>query len=104
MLTKKQIRKLAKLIYPSSLYKGAEKRHLRVLIAEEIQEYCESHPDAAYDDVKQHFCDTESLAVQHKLSSRNILKVIIPVGFVLLLLCIIFYCISNTWEPPTYVF
>lgn len=104
MLSQKEIYKLAKQIYPVSLYSRFERKQLRQSITIDIQEYIEAHPDISYTALKEKFCDSELLLKQHELTTQNFLKIVIITSILLILICLIVYFISSTWTPPTYSF
>lgn len=87
MLSDRQIHKLSQKIYPSSVFSRKERKHLRQAIAEEIKIYLEEHPDVTYENVQQHSHTT---------------KIILCIVLVIIVLCAIFYSISNNWLPPSY--
>ena len=102
MLSDRQIRKLSQKIYPSSVFSRKERKHLRQAIAEEIKIYLEEHPDVTYENVQQHFTDVVFSANQQEKQHSHTTKIILCIILVIIVLCAIFYSISNNWLPPSY--
>ena len=102
MLSSRQIDKIIKNIYPTSTLSRKARKHFRLAMREEIEEYLDEYPNATYEVVQQHYENSEILMTLQESSAVHITKIIVYIGLLLVIVCAIFFSISNGWTPPTY--
>ena len=57
MLSKRQINRIVKKLYPPSAFSHRARKHLKMAMREEISEYLDEHPNATYEDLLKPFPD-----------------------------------------------
>lgn len=102
MLSSRQIDKIIKKIYLTSTLPRKARKHFRLAMREEIEEYLDEYPNATYEAVLQHYENSEIPLTLQKSSAVYITKIIVCIGLLLVIVCAIFFSISNSWTPPTY--
>lgn len=103
MLSNRQITKIAQKMYPSSAFSYKERIYLRQAAKEGITEYLAENPDATYEEIQQHYADSEISATMQESSAMYMPKIIICIGLLLAIVCTLLFTLSNGWTPPTHI-
>lgn len=106
MLSKHQISKVVRQVYPTRMFPFIEQRQLRKLLFEDIKNYLDEYPNTSYDELITHYVDSPQTAFDNRgrLYIKSHICVLMVIALIIILLCVILYAISNNFTPPTYYF
>lgn len=106
MLSKHQISKVVRQVYPTRMFPFIEQRQLRKLLFEDIKNYLDEYPNTSYDELIAHYVDSPQTAFDNRgqLYIKSHICVLMVIALIIILLCVILYAISNNFTPPTYYF
>ena len=102
MLSSRQIDKIIKKICPTSTLSHKARKYFRLEMREEIEEYLNEYPNATYEEVLQHYENSEVPTTLQESFTVYITKIIVCLGMLFVIVCAILFSISNSWTPPTY--
>ena len=106
MLSKHQISKVVRQVYPTRMFPFIEQRQLRKLLFEDIKNYLDEYPNTSYDELIAHYVDSPQTAFDNRgqLYIKSHICVLMVIALIIIILCVILYAISNNFTPPTYYF
>lgn len=102
MLSKRQISKLVKRVYPTATYSKKERKQLRNILMQDILSYLDHHPNTSYDELITHYVDPSPIPEDEFSHIRFYIFVIITITLIIAIAYIILLANSNNWIPPTY--
>lgn len=101
MNQKKELRKIAKQAFPSSLYSLFECRNYRKNLYNEMSAYWHNHPENSPEDIRDLFCgdgmDDES--TDTGISPKT--KAFFIILGLLILICVTLFFFSSSWDATT---